>query len=146
MDVRDAMIQRLFDRMMRMRGALERFDDASAERVRVGPRWNVRDLAGHFVFWDDEAVRQMLEMLRGRPRPTYDFDKVNDAVYHRYRRMSFVMLLPQLRAAEERLVHAVRGVDSALLVDSPVRDWIDAAGADHYDDHWPSLKKAVDAI
>lgn len=139
MQVRDAILQRLTDRMMRMRVVLEKFDDTGAEACKVGPKWNVRDLVGHFVFWDVEVATRLGEIAAGKPAPKYDFDKVNAEVYQKYRRMSYVMLLPQLRAAEERLIAAVRAVPDKQLIDSPAREWIDDAAIEHYDHHWPSL-------
>ena len=139
MQVRDAILQRLTDRMMRMRVVLEKFDDTGAEACKVGSKWNVRDLVGHFVFWDVEVAARLGEIAAGKPAPKYDFDKVNAEVYQKYRRMSYVMLLPQLRAAEERLIAAVRAVPDKLLIDSPAREWIDDAAIGHYDHHWPSL-------
>lgn len=68
MQVRDAILQRLTDRMMRMRVVLEKFDDAAAEACKVGPKWNVRDLVGHFVFWDVE-VRPARRDRRRKARP-----------------------------------------------------------------------------
>jgi len=143
-NVRDAILQRVTDRIMRMRQALERFDDASAEREKVGPKWNVRDLAGHFVYWTDEAARQIPELTAGRPAKKYDIERINDEVYKKNKRMSFVMLLPQLRAAEERLIAAIRTAPPDQLIDTPLREWIDQTGADHYDHHWPGLKAAAE--
>ena len=144
MNVRDAIEQRFRTRMMRMREALERFDDASAEREKVGPNWNVRDLAGHYVFWTNEAAERIGSIAKGAAVPDYDLDKVNAEVYRTWRRMSFVMLLPQLRAAEEKLLTRVRGIDpSTLIDDTPIRTWLDIH-LDHYDHHWPSLKAVAD--
>jgi hypothetical protein len=142
--VRDTILQRLTDRIMRVRVVLEKFDDAGAERCRVGPKWNVRDLVGHFVYWDVEVAARLGEIAAGKPAPKYDFNKVNEEVYQKYRRMSYVMLLPQLRAAEEGLIAAVRAVPEKLLIDSPARDWIDDAAIAHYDHHWPSLRDVAD--
>lgn len=143
MTISEALLQRLTDRVMRMRAALERFDDTSAEAARVGPRWNVRDLVGHFIFWNAEAAARMPELSKGAAAPSYDFDRMNDETYRRYRRMSFVMLLPQLRQSEERLATAIRAVPSPLLIDSPVRTWIDETVLEHYDHHWPGLRDAT---
>lgn len=146
MDVRDAICQRLITRFTRMRQAFERFDDSQAEAQKVGPKWNVRDLAGHLVYWDLEAAAQVTRVALGNPVPAYDFDRVNDEVFRKNRRMSFVMLLPQLRAAEERLLAAIRSVPVNQLLEGPLRDWVDSAGADHYDHHWPGLDAACRAL
>jgi hypothetical protein len=146
MNVRDAILQRLTDRIMRMRQALERFDDASAEREKVGPKWNVRDLVGHFVYWTDEAARRIPRIAAGTPEEKYDMERINDEVYKKNRRMSFVMLLPQLRAAEERLQAAIRAAPPDQLVDTPLREWIDEAGVRHYDHHWPGLRTAAERV
>ncbi|HWL95204.1 MAG TPA: hypothetical protein VNT79_16915 [Phycisphaerae bacterium] len=162
MNVRDAILQRFRDRIMRMRGAFERFNDEAAEREMVGPRWNVRDLAGHFLFWTTEAGERMPEVSRAaagfvqsddeaanaraieKLLPQYDLDRVNEATHRKYRRMSFVMLLPQLREAEERLLQAVGGVDAKCLIgDTPLRSWIDIH-LGHYEKHWPGLKAAAE--
>jgi len=146
MTLREALIQRLGDRFMRFRAAFERFDDAAAERELVGPRWNVRDLAAHMAFWTDEAARRLPEIAAGGEAAVYDFDKVNAEVYRRNRRMSFLMLLPRLRAAEGRLIDALRRVPDGLLLDSRARSWIDQAAIEHYDRHWPGLKAAAERL
>jgi hypothetical protein len=146
MNVRDAILQRTTDRIMRMRQALERFDDASAEREKVGAKWNVRDLVGHFVYWTDEGARRIPELAAGKALPTYDLERINDDVYQKNKRMSFVMLLPQLRAAEERLLAAIRAAPPDQLIDTPLREWIDGAGSEHYDHHWAGLKAAAERI
>jgi hypothetical protein len=143
MDVRDALVQRLTDRFLRFRTVFERFDDATAMRERVGAKWNVRDLAGHMFYWTGEAARRLPEIAAGGKAPAYDLDRINDEVFRRNRRMSFVMLLPQLRAAEEGLLEAVRRLPPAGLLDSPARAWIDLAVLEHYDHHWPGLKGAA---
>ncbi|MBX3395882.1 MAG: hypothetical protein KF841_10995 [Phycisphaerae bacterium] len=164
MNLIEAILQRFRDRMMRMRGAFDCFGDESAERIKVGPKWNVRDLLGHFVFWTTEAAERLPEIVKSssafRPvdddeasaaaamalLPAYDLDRVNDEVYRKYRRMSFVMLMPQLRSAEEKLLQAVSRLDSKQLVgDTPLRAWIDIH-LDHYTKHWPGLKSATEQL
>lgn len=146
MNVRDAIQQRLRQKMMRMRTALERFNDETAEAHKVGPNWNVRDLVGHFVFWTTESAAHMPGIAKGGKPPSYDLKRVNDKAYKRNRRMSYVMLLPQLRAAEEKLLTTLSKMPADQLVgDTPLRDWVDLQ-PDHYDHHWPSLKAAVDAL
>lgn len=164
MTLLEAILQRFRDRMMRMRAALDRFSDESAEREKVGPKWNVRDLLGHYLFWTTEAAERLPEITRAsvgfkpldddadnakqveRLLPPYDLDRVNDDVYKKYRRMSFVMLLPQLRAAEERLLQVLARVDPKQLVgETPLRTWVDIH-LDHYEKHWPGLKAATDRL
>ncbi|MBI5764556.1 MAG: ClbS/DfsB family four-helix bundle protein [Planctomycetes bacterium] len=144
MDVRSAILQRINDRFMRFRAAFERFNDEAAEREMVGKTWNVRDLAGHLTHWTAEAAVRIPELAAGKPAVAYDFDKVNADVYRKYRRMSFVMLLPQLRAAEDRLLAALKTVpESHFIGETPVRDWIDEGVIGHYDHHWPGLMTAA---
>jgi DinB superfamily len=144
MNVRDAIEQRFQKKAMRMRDVLERFNDESAEREKVGPNWNIRDLVGHYVFWLTEASDRLKEISKGASAPDYDLDRINADVYRKYRNMSYVMLLPQLRAAEETWLKQVRAVDPQLLIgETPIRDWFDTH-LDHYDHHWPSLKAVAD--
>ncbi len=144
MDVRSAILQRIADRFMRARTAFERFNDESAEREMVGPAWNVRDLAGHLAHWTAEAAIRIPELAAGKPGVTYDFDKVNAEVYRKNRRMSFVMLLPQLRAAEDRLLAALKSVPEPHFIgETPIREWIDEGIIGHYDHHWLGLKIAT---
>ncbi len=164
MNLIDAILQRFRDRITRMRAVLDRFNDEAAERETVGPKWNVRDLVGHYLFWTTEAVERLPDIAKasagftptdddtanaetiGRLLPPYDLDRVNDEVYRKYRRMSFVMLLPQLRAAEERLLQAVARLDPRQLVgETPLRTWIDIH-LDHYEKHWAGLKAAADRL
>ena len=144
MDARDALMQRLTSRMVRMREALDRFNDMTAERMLVNDDWNVRDLVGHFVFWAGELAEQIPLLAAGRKPKNYDVDKLNDETYRKNRRMSFVMLSSQLRAAEDRVLAAVRAVDMNLLMDdTPVRQAIEQMGIQHYETHWPGLHEAI---
>lgn len=146
MNVKEALIQRAGERFMRFRHAFDRFDDAAAEREMVGPTWNVRDLAGHLLHWTSEGAEWVPQIASGKRAPDYDLNRINAEVFRKYRRMSFVMILPQLRAAEERFVSAVKKADEKLMIDSPLREWIDGVTIDHYDHHWPGLKAAVARI
>jgi hypothetical protein len=147
MDARDALLQRITSRMVRMREALERFNEITAERMLVGPNWNVRDLVGHFAHWVDEAAGQVPLLAGGAAPKEYDVDRINDEVYRANRRMSFVMLLPRLRAAEECLLAAVRAVKPELLVgETSVRQAIEQAVIQHCDAHWPDLREAVENL
>jgi hypothetical protein len=147
MDARDAILQRITSRMVRMREALDHFNDMTAERMLVGDNWNVRDLVGHFVFWVNEAAEQIPLLAAGGKPKSYNVDRVNDETYRRNRRMSFVMLWGQLRASEERLLAAVRAVNMKLLMDdSPVRQVIEDIGFKHYETHWPGLREAVEEL
>jgi len=146
MNVRDALQQRLRKKMMRMRETLERFNDETAEAQMVGPNWNVRDLVGHFVFWTTESAAQMPTIAKGGKPPAYNLKRVNDDVYKKNRRMSYVMLLPQLRTAEDKLLDTLGRMPADQLVgDTPLREWVELQ-PDHYDHHWPGLKKAAEAI
>ncbi len=143
MNVRDALVKRLTDRVVRMRTAFEQFDDAAAERAKVGSKYNVRDLAGHFVFWNQEMAQQLVVLMKGGKPKNYDINRTNEDVYRKYRRMSHVMLLPQLRATDERLLEVLRQVKpESLIGETPIRDWVDTI-LTHYDDHWPGLKAAL---
>lgn len=143
MDIRSSLAQRVNQRFIKARAAFDRFNDLSAERERVGPNWNVRDLAGHLAHWTAEAAAQLPSIAAGSPMPQYDLDAVNDEVFRRNRRMSFVMLLPQLRSAEDAFLAALQRVNPQLLVDSPAREWIDFTTVDHYDKHLPGLLDAA---
>ncbi len=148
MDVRDALAQRISKRMTKMREALERFTDRSAERYLVNDLWNVRDLVAHFIFWTGEGADQIPLLAAGKPKKDYDIDGINETLLKKNRRMSFVMLLPELRAAEDRFLAAVRSVDPELLIDdeTPVRRWIEDVGIEHYDTHWRSLEEVLDRM
>ena len=145
MDVRDAVLQRVNQRTMRMRTALERFNDDSAEREKVGPTWNVRDLAGHMAHWTAVAAERIAAMGRGTAPPAgLNIEQINAEVYRKNRRMSYVMLLPQLRAAEERLMAVLRALESTKLMgETPIRMYLKDAVLDHYDHHWPGLEAAA---
>ncbi len=171
MSPRDTLIQRLRDKMMRMRAAFDRFDDNTAEAEMVGPKWNVRDLAGHMAFWTGEGADRLVEIAarsaawasRRPPTgadgsldetaenkaieaalPPYDIEAINENVFRKNRRMSFVMLLAQLRAAEERFLERLARIDPQHFTgQTPLRRWIDIH-LEHYDHHWRGLKAAAE--
>lgn len=146
MNVRDAIIQRLNQRIMKMRTDFERFDNDAAEREKVGPKWNVRDLAGHMAMWAEYSVDRLKQKARGdklAPLTQADVDRMNDEAYRKNRRMSYVMLLPQLRAAEERVMQVIGAVDPTQLIgDAPVREYVNEF-MEHYDHHQKGLTEAA---
>ena len=143
MDVREALLQRVQKRMVRTRETLERFDDRTAERFQVSDAWNVRDLVAHLAYWTNEGANRIPKLAAGGKSKQIDIERTNDEVYHKNRRMSFVMLAQQLRDAERRFIDAVRNVDSQQLIgETEVREWIDEC-IKHYDYHRPGLKEAV---
>ena len=147
MNVRDAIIQRVTQRIMKMRTAFERFDNDAAEREMVGPKWNVRDLAGHMAYWAEYSVDRMKRKARNEtlaPLTDRDIQAMNDETFRKNRRMSYVMLLPQLRSAEERVLQVLSAVDPAQLVgDTPLREFVNEALIEHYDHHAKALAEAV---
>lgn len=146
MNVRDAIIQRVNQRIMKMRTALEQFDNEAAEREKVGPKWNVRDLAGHMTMWAEYSVDRLKKKARGEklaPLTQADIDRMNDEAYRKNRRMSYVMLLPQLRAAEERVLQVIGAVEPQQLIgETPVREYVNEF-IEHYDHHQKGLADAV---
>jgi hypothetical protein len=147
MDVRDALLQKMASRMVRMREVLEHFNDMTAERKFVGENWTVRDLVGHFVFWVNEGVEQIPRLAAGGKPKDYALDRVNEEIYRKNRRMSFVMLWGQLRAVEEHLQAVVRTVDlKQLQDDTPTRQAIQRFGIQHYDVHWQGLREALEDL
>jgi hypothetical protein len=146
MDVRSAILQRINERFMRFRAAFDRFDDASAEREMVGPKWNVRDLAGHLAYWTDYVARRVPELASGAASAVADFERINDEIFRKNRRVSYVMLLPQLRAAEDKALAVIGRVSHDLLIDGATRECIDEGLIEHYDHHWPGLKSALDRL
>lgn len=144
MDARDMLLQRLTRKITRMREALDEFDDTTAERMLVNDDWNVRDLVGHMTFWADEAVAEIPRVAKGGTIKDYDIDRINDEVFRKNKRMSFVMLRPQLRDAEDKLINALRALSGDVVVDdeAPARRWLDVM-LEHYDHHWPGLEEAV---
>lgn len=149
MNVRDAIIQRVNQRIMMMRADFERFDNDAAEREKVGPKWNVRDLAGHMAMWAEYSVDRLKKKARGEkltPLTQADIDRMNDETYRKNRRMSYVMLLPQLRAAEERVVQVISAVDPTQLIgETPVREYVNEF-IEHYDYHGKALEAVVKRV
>jgi hypothetical protein len=144
MDVRTALAQRVNDRFMKLRAALEPFDDESAERVRVGPSWNVRDLTAHLAYWTDEAAQALLDPNTAGPPDADRRRAINEELHRRNRRMSFVMLLPQLRAAQERLLNALHILpESQLIGETAARTVLDEGVIAHYDHHLAALRTAT---
>ncbi|HUN81070.1 MAG TPA: hypothetical protein VMV81_06115, partial [Phycisphaerae bacterium] len=109
-------------------------------------RWNVRDLAGHLAYWTEWAGRRVPELARGLAMEKLDLNKINDEVYRKNRRMSFVMLLPQLRTAEDAALAAIGRIPGDQLIEGAARECIDFALIEHYDKHWPGLKAAVERL
>ncbi|MFH1420143.1 MAG: maleylpyruvate isomerase N-terminal domain-containing protein [Planctomycetota bacterium] len=147
MNARDALLQRITKRMVHTRELLEEFDDRSAELKRVNTAWNVRDLVAHLAYWTDEGAKQIPVLAAGGKKRDYDIERINDEVFNKNKRMPFLMLLPRLRAAEDGFLAAVRAVEPKLLADdTPVRQWVEGIGVEHYDAHRQSLEEAVGLV
>lgn len=75
--------------------------------------WRVKDLVGHIVFWEEEALASLLALKEGKVYTIAEFisfDAYNDQDFKRRRSQPFNQILSDLHTTRERLKMALLAV------------------------------------
>src|SRR5436309_4720073 len=126
------------ERMGRSRAAtlalLQRMPRAAIERPRTQARWSVKDVLAHIAAWEEEGVRRLRLVARGRGDRIvwYDTmaeaDRFNARAVAAGRRLPLRTVLARLQRARTRLLEALRRLPAEALADPthalPVTRWL----------------------
>ncbi len=141
-------------RMERSRDATLRFLACLPERAILAPRtqgkWSLKDTFAHFVAWDEEAVRRLALIERGRGNRIvfYDdmrqADRFNARAVRQARRWSWKALLRRAARVRSRLRQALLRLPPAALEDPshryPATAWLPEFAWTHEQDHLSRMR------
>ncbi len=114
-------------RMERTRASTLRFLSRLPKQVILEPRtqarWSIKDTFAHIVAWEEDAVRRLALIQRGRGarirfyNEQRSVDRFNARAVRRAARLSWPALLRRAGRVRRRLVHALRRVPPPALQD-----------------------------
>jgi uncharacterized damage-inducible protein DinB len=130
--------RRFLERITRSRGAtlalLARMPRADVERPRTQGAWSIRDVLAHIAAWEEEGVRRLDLVARGRAdrmvwyETMAEADRFNAQAVRAARRTPLPRLLTRLARARARLVQALQRLPPRALGDAthalPVTTWL----------------------
>lgn len=119
-------------------------------RPRTQDEWSVKDVLGHLLACDEETVRRLSLIGRGRGgrikwfESMADADRFNARTVARLRRVSLRAILRRMQRARADLIRRFQRLPAAALHDPshayPVTEWLPAPGWSHERDHAAEIK------
>jgi DinB superfamily len=119
-------------------------------RPRTQDRWSIKDILGHLLACDEETVRRLQLIARGRAdrihwfRDMADADRFNARSVARTRRLGLGAILRRMRAARADLIEALERLPAEALRDPSheytVVQWLPEPGWTHEQDHVNELR------
>jgi hypothetical protein len=129
---------------------VRRLPEREILRPRTQDRWSVKDVLGHLLACDEETVRRLSLIARGRGGRIRWFesmahaDRFNARTVARLRRVGLRPLLKRMQRTRADLVRRFRRLPTASLRDPshayPVTEWLPAPGWSHERDHIAEIK------
>ena len=140
--------------MERSRGATLRFFQRLPERIILEPcthgQWSMKGTFAHIVAWEEEGVRRLELIRRGRGAPIHfyddmaEVDRFNAREVRRARRWSWAALLQRAAGVRAQLVKALLRLPPAALRDPahryPVTAWLPEFAWTHEADHLARIR------
>ena len=118
--------------------ALDGIPDERLEEPGVSGEWSVKNLLGHFAFWDEQAAVEIAHALAGEARTDNEWQAMNEADHAQRRSRN----LPEERAAMHQ-AHAMlmERLEEVTGADGPRIDAAVAPGSyQHYEEHTPDIR------
>jgi hypothetical protein len=122
-----------------------RVPDPELGRPRTQDRWSVKDVLGHLLSCDEETLRRLRLLARGRGDRIHwfesmaDADRFNARSVARTRRYGRAALLRRMARVHGQLLAAFRRLPVTALHDPahryPVVEWLPAPGWTHEQEH-----------
>lgn len=119
-------------------------------RPRTQDRWSVKDVLAHLLSCDEETVRRLRLIVRGRGDRIHWFESMADADHFnarsvaRLRRLGLPTVLRRMARVRAELVAALEALPIASLRDPShaysMVDWLPEAGWTHERDHVSELR------
>ena len=119
-------------------------------RPRTQDQWSVKDLLGHLLSCDEETVRRLRLIARGRGDRIFwfesmaDADRFNARTVARTRRLSLQTILRRMARVRADLIKRLERLPVAALRDPshayPVVDWLPVPGWSHERGHMSEVR------
>ena len=129
---------------------IESLPEPEILRPRTQDRWSVKDVLGHLLSCDEETVRRLQLIARGRGNRIVWFesmahaDRFNARTVARRRRLSLRTILRRMARVRKDLITRLRRLPVAALRDPshayPVVEWLPTPGWSHERDHMSEVR------
>jgi hypothetical protein len=113
-------------------------------------KWSVRDLAAHFIYWEDLALRALEAVYMGNEPAAFPFenpDTVNAEAVAAQRTRKPERVLSELRITHSAVMEAAGRVPRAKLCpQGEVPEWLVRVMLTHYTHHLPQIEEWVERM
>src|SRR6266545_4401626 len=119
-------------------------------RPRTQDQWSVKDVLGHLLTCDEETVRRLRLIARGRGDRIHwfesmaDADRFNARSVRRARRLGLRPLLRRMARVHADLIRSFKRLPAESLRDPshayPVVEWLPAPGWSHEQEHLSEIR------
>ena len=120
MDSRQQVLKRLDKAWVAFNESYASLSDAQLMEPGVTGAWSVRDILAHVTVWEEEALKHLPLILKGRTPPRYSaqyggIDAFNARMTERRRNLSLSEVRAQLAATHGLLVHFIQSAPEHQL-------------------------------
>lgn len=132
-----ALLARIEDSWRRLFAALDGIPEDRLADPGACDDWSLKDLFGHFAFWDRNAVEEVDRALAGQPRQDNAWQAMNEADFAARRERPLPRQRADMHQAHAALVErldAIAGLDAASI-DANIKPDTYL----HYDEHVPDI-------
>jgi len=129
---------------------LTRLPEEAILQSRTQGKWSIKDVLAHVVAWEEEAVKRLELIARGRGDRIVFYDDIREAdrfnarAVAAARAMSFPALLRRMARVRQRLIERLLDLSPASLHDSshryPVTAWLPEFCWTHERDHLRQIR------
>ena len=132
-----ALLARIDDAWRQFFAALDGIPEHRHELPGIAGDWSLKDLFGHFAFWDEHALQEIERALARQPRQDNEWQAMNDADYAARRDRSLPEQRSAMHQAHAALVERLAGVAGidATRIDAAIKPDTYA----HYEEHIPDV-------
>jgi hypothetical protein len=129
--------------------ALARVDEERMPLIVLHGEWSVKDLIGHFGFWENTVISLYNTLRVGRtPEPFPELDAVNAKALSDSRKQSLAEVCKQEKNAYQKILALIKDASDKELFDpshfpwtsgKPFEEIISDNTYGHYEEHLPEL-------
>jgi len=113
--------------------SIRRLSEAEAGKVKVTPKWNVKDVIAHLIGWKLECIKRIKLISRKKRSPNhfnYKVNKFNSKEVKKRKGKTWKQLSTELRIAENKFEKALRQAPDEEFAEG--WGWNEEIGHDYY--------------
>ena len=147
MDRRQQLLKRLDKAWCVFKDSYAGLPDSKLLELGVTGAWSVRDIIAHVTTWEEEALKHLPLVLRGKRPPRYSvtyggIDAFNALMTKRKESLSLLEVLRQLDDTHRRLVEVIkRAPEDQLIRETRFRRRLRLDTYGHYPNHAAAIRR-----